>query len=165
MVGFSGTSFGPHLWTAGDGILNQHIFKVEHKNIVNRQFLYWMLKKAVEQVEENLHGGVGLVHITKGNLERIEIPVPAPHEQDRMVTELEGYRKIIEGARQVIANYKPTIRIDPHWPTEELGQICQMQYGYTASAQEIGDTRFVRITDITAGRNPEQTRTKIHSVE
>ncbi len=65
LVGFSGTSFGPHLWTTGNGILNQHIFKVEHKNIVNRQFLYWMLKKAVEQVEENLHGGVGLVHITK----------------------------------------------------------------------------------------------------
>jgi len=56
--GSRGTSFGPHMWTASDGILNQHIFKVEHKETVNRLFLYWMLKKAVEQVEDNLHGGV-----------------------------------------------------------------------------------------------------------
>jgi restriction endonuclease S subunit len=37
------------------------------------------------------------------------------------VAELDGYRKIIEGARQVLANYKPTIRIDPTWPKVEIG--------------------------------------------
>jgi type I restriction enzyme M protein len=32
--------------------------------------------------------------------------------------------------------------------TVELGDICKPAYGYTASAEESGDTRFVRITDI-----------------
>ncbi|MCX5885453.1 MAG: N-6 DNA methylase [Proteobacteria bacterium] len=123
--GSRGTSFGPHVWERTEGILNQHIFNVCHKETVNRQFFYWMLKKAVEQVEENLHGGVGLVHITKGNLERIEIPLPPLDEQERIVAELESYRKIIEGAKQVVANYKPTIRIDPVWPIKELGNTCR----------------------------------------
>ena len=78
----------------------------------------------MNEVEKNLHGGVGLVHITKGNLERIEIPLPPLEEQERIVAELDGYRKVIEGARQVLANYKPTIRIDPAWPVVKLGEVC-----------------------------------------
>ncbi|MBI3599015.1 MAG: restriction endonuclease subunit S [Nitrospirae bacterium] len=97
--GSRGTSFGPHIWIGNDGILNQHIFNVRHNDSVIRSFFYWMLKKAVEQVEENLHGGVGLVHITKGNLEIIEIPLPPLDIQRQIVAELDGYRKIIEGAR------------------------------------------------------------------
>jgi hypothetical protein len=34
------------------------------------------------------------------------------------------------------------------WPTKKLGEIINPQYGYTASAKEKGDYRFVRITDI-----------------
>jgi restriction endonuclease S subunit len=41
------------------------------------------------------------------------------------VAELEGYRKVIEGARQVLANYKPTIKIDPEWPMKQLGMIAR----------------------------------------
>ncbi|MCJ7481997.1 MAG: N-6 DNA methylase [Thermodesulfovibrionales bacterium] len=119
--GSRGTSFGPHIWDHSEGILNQHIFNVCHKNTVNRKFFYWMLKKAVEQVEENLHGGVGLVHITKGNLERIEVPLPSLEEQERILAELGGYQKVIDGAKQVIAHYKPTIKIDPAWPLVNLG--------------------------------------------
>jgi len=124
--GSRGTSFGPHIWDRSDGILNQHIFNVRHNDTVNCRFFYWMLKKAVEQVEKNLHGGVGLVHITKGNLEKIEIPIPPLEEQERIVAELEGYRKVIEGARQIIANYKPSIRIDPAWPRVKLGEVCRI---------------------------------------
>jgi type I restriction enzyme M protein len=121
--GSRGTSFGPHIWYRNDGILNQHIFKMRHKSTIGRQFFYWMLKKAVEQVEENLHGGVGLVHITKGDLERIEIPLPPLDEQERIVAELEGYRKVIEGANQILASYKPTIWIDPKWPVLRLEEV------------------------------------------
>ena len=128
--GSRGTSFGPHIWNGNDGILNQHIFNVRHINNVIRSFFYWMLKKAVEQVEENLHGGVGLVHITKGNLEKIEIPLPPLEIQQQIVAELGGYRKVIEGARQVLANYKPTIKIDPSWPIKPLGEVITLQRGY-----------------------------------
>ena len=49
-------------------------------------------------------------------------------EQEQMVAELDGYRKVIEGACQVIASYKPTIRIDPKWPIKQLADIALLEY-------------------------------------
>lgn len=148
--GSRGTSFGPHIWQRDDGILNQHIYNVRHSDQVNRSFFYWVLKKAVEQVEDNLHGGVGLVHITKGNLERIEIPVPPLEEQERIVEELEGYRKVIEGARQVIANYTPTIRIDPEWPIREVREIITEKPKNGYSGKPVDNPTKVKVLSLSA---------------
>ena len=153
--GSRGTSFGPHIWNRGRGILNQHIFNVRHGDQVDRHFFYWMLKHAVEEVEENLHGGVGLVHITKGNLERIEVPVPPLDEQERTVAELEGHRKVIEGARQILASYKPTIRIDPAWPVVKLGTITmeKPKNGYSGRPVDYPTkTKVLSLSATTSGR-------------
>jgi type I restriction enzyme M protein len=144
--GSRGTSFGPHIWNGSNGILNQHIFKVGHKTTANRRFLYWMLKEAVEEVEENLHGGVGLVHITKGNLERITIPLPPVAEQERLVVELEGYRKVIEAARQILASYKPTLRLYPKWPVVKLGELCSI----TAPMVDPSNGKFSSLPHVSA---------------
>ena len=88
-----------------------------------KKYLFYALNKIVVEVKNNLHGGVGLVHITKGNLERIRIPLPSIEVQQEIVDELEGYQKIIDGCRQVVENYKPIIDIDPSWEMVELGKI------------------------------------------
>ena len=63
--GSRGTSFGAHIWNGGKAVLNQHIFKVSFdKARAIKMYVFHALNKAVAQVEENLHGGVGLVHIT-----------------------------------------------------------------------------------------------------
>jgi restriction endonuclease S subunit len=54
------------------------------------------LNKAVEEVEENLHGGVGLVHITKGNLEKILIPLPPLDVQNQIVSDICTHEAEIE---------------------------------------------------------------------
>lgn len=57
-------------------------------------------------------------------------------EQERIVAELDGYRKVIEGARQILANYKPTIKVDPKWPRAKLGEVCtSILSGGTPSTQ------------------------------
>ncbi|AEF86963.1 N-6 DNA methylase [Treponema primitia ZAS-2] len=127
--GSKGTSFGPHIWKRQKAILNQHIFKVEHKDCVQKNFLYHMLKFAVTEVEENLHGGVGLVHITKGDLEKIALPVPALEVQQEIVAEIEKYQKIIDGARQVVDNWKPQIEIDTEWPIYNLDELVNITTG------------------------------------
>ena len=110
--GSRGTSFGAHIWKGGRAVLNQHIFKVGFdKARATKMYLFHALNKAVTQVEENLHGGVGLVHITKGNLERIEIPLPPLKVQKEIVDEIEGYQKIIDGAGAVIDNYRRKIQV------------------------------------------------------
>jgi len=41
------------------------------------------------------------------------------------VAEIEGYQKVINGARAVLDNYRPHITIHPDWPMVELGRACE----------------------------------------
>jgi type I restriction enzyme M protein len=124
--GSRGTSFGAHIWGGQKAVLNQHIFKVGFDATrATKMYLYHALNKAVTEVEENLHGGVGLVHITKGNLEKIEIPLPPLSVQQEIVAEIEGYQKVINGARAVLDHYRPHIPIHPEWPIRNLGSLAE----------------------------------------
>lgn len=127
--GSRGTSFGAHIWKGTKGIVNQHIFRVLFSDQVTKEYLYLALNKAVSEVEENLHGGVGLVHITKGDLERIKIPVPPLEIQEELTNEISIYQKIIDGARMVVENYRPRIDVDPSWPVVKLGEVITLEYG------------------------------------
>lgn len=123
--GSRGTSFGAHLWNGPRAILNQHIFNVKFDETrADKMYLLRILNAVVDQVEDNLHGGVGLVHITKGNLEKIEIPLPPLEVQREIVAELEGYQRVIDGARAVLDNYRPHIPVDLEWPVTTLGDAA-----------------------------------------
>jgi len=84
--------------------------------------------------------GASRQRISRANLGKIEIPLPPLDVQRQIVAELDGYRKIIAGARQVIANYKPTIRIDPSWPRVLVGDVCELVRG--SSPRPKSDPRF-----------------------
>ena len=43
-------------------------------------------------------------------------PLPPLEVQKEIVAEIEGYKKVVDGARAVIDNYRPHIPIDPSWP-------------------------------------------------
>jgi len=90
------------------------------------RFIYYLLFSGPVMKQMLMKMGKGSYpSITQTDVEEIEIPVPPMAEQERIVAELEYYRKVIEGARQVLANYKPTIRIDPEWPIKEFGTIVR----------------------------------------
>lgn len=82
--GSRGTSFGPFLWRGNKALLNQHIFKVEIKEELDKNYCYFALKKITKDIEENAHGSAGLVHITKGELEKFKIPMPKELEQKKI---------------------------------------------------------------------------------
>lgn len=54
----------------------------------------------------------------------IEIPLPPLEVQREIVAEVEGYQRVIDGARAVLDNYRPHIPVDPEWPVVALGDIC-----------------------------------------
>jgi len=60
---------------------------------------------------------------------RIKIPLPPLEIQQQIIAELDSYQKIIDGARQVVENYKPTFKIDPSWETVELGEVAEIISG------------------------------------
>ena len=66
-------------------------------------------------------------HFSK--LKEKEIPLPPLEMQRTIVAEIEGYQKVIDGARAVIENYRPHIPIDPAWPMVELGEACDVRDG------------------------------------
>ena len=46
-------------------------------------------------------------------------------------------------------NPKQNIEIETKWDLVKLGEVVETQYGYTAKAEDEGDVRYLRITDIT----------------
>ena len=58
-------------------------------------------------------------------IKQIQIPLPPIEVQQQIVDELEGYQKIIDGCRQVVENYKPTIDIDPSWEMVALKNLYE----------------------------------------
>jgi len=84
-------------------------------------------------------------------LERIQIPLPPLEVQKEIVAEIEGYQKVINGARAVLENYRPHIPIHPDWPVTELSEVStKITDGahFTPTYTETG-VPFLRVTDIT----------------
>jgi len=71
----------------------------------------------------NLMTGGGQPQFNGNALKKIQIPIPSLSIQEKIVAEIEGYQKIIDGAKMVVENYKPKIDIDPEWEMVALGEI------------------------------------------
>jgi len=85
-------------------------------------FLYWVLKSLNLP---DLRGGAGIPGLNRTDVyETHQIPLPPLEVQKEIVAEIEGYQKVINGARAVLDNYRPHIPIHPDWPMVELGEAC-----------------------------------------
>lgn len=69
-------------------------------------------------------------------LKEHQIPLPPLEVQKEIVAEIEGYQKVINGARAVLDNYRPHIPIHPDWPMVELGSIISLEYGKPLKAED-----------------------------
>ena len=63
----------------------------------------------------------------------MQIPLPPLSIQQQIVDKIESYQAIINGAKQVVQNYKPQIDIDPDWEMVEVGKIFKTKSGTTPS--------------------------------
>jgi type I restriction enzyme S subunit len=73
--------------------------------------------------------GASYPAITENQLFDLRIPLPPLDEQGRIVAEIEGYQKVIDGARQIRAAWEPDVETDPEWQRVPLGQIAEVQLG------------------------------------
>ena len=105
---------------------------IKDKNKVSPGYLSYIVTLLKPRLLELSTGGT-FKEISKSNFETLEIPLPPLEVQEEIVRELEQYQKIIDGAKQVVDNYKPIIDIDPSWELKELGDICNLYGGGTPS--------------------------------
>lgn len=76
-------------------------------------------------------GTGGLQRVPKGVVEAFKIPLPPLEVQHQIVAEIEGYQKVIDGARQVVENYKPHIVSLLDWRVVSLGDVTTIRSGGT----------------------------------
>lgn len=93
--------------------------------ILNKYYWYLAQSENYQKQKASLVQGGGQPQFNGNVLVKIRVPLPPLDAQQEIVAELESYQKIIDGARQVVENYKPIIKIDPNWEMVELGKIAQ----------------------------------------
>jgi len=93
-------------------------------------FLYLVLK-AKRDFLVSLSSGGAQPNISQAVIRDLTIPVPPLAIQQEIVTEIESYQKIIDGARQVVENYQPRIAVQPDWPRIPLDELFKTKSGTT----------------------------------
>jgi len=87
------------------------------------------LKIIYNQIKWRPTEGVTIARLYNTLIEETEIPLPSLEIQQQIVAEIEGYQKIIDGAKQIVNHYKPSISINPDWEMVELEQLCDVRDG------------------------------------
>ena len=126
---------------------NQAVCAILPNDIFNPKFLYYVLSSKTQDMVDLSVGGAQ-PNISQTIIKELEVPLPPLEVQEQIVNEIERYQHIVDGARNVVENYKPTFQIKSEWEVQPLSGVCSFEYGYTDTATDDGDTRFVRITDI-----------------
>lgn len=135
------------VWHADrEGICSTDIFalRADHET-VDPVFLAAMLRSSPfnEKVMEQLRGAQ-LPRVGWGDFSAIKIPLPPLEVQREIVAEVEGYQRVIDGARAVLDNYCPHIPVDPEWPIVELGDVCDLYQPKTITSTDLkADGEFV----------------------
>ena len=103
---------------------------------VNSKYLYYMLlQDALVNQMIGMMGKGAYPSINQNDVSKLRFPLPPLTVQEEIVAEIESYQRIIDGARQIVENYKPTIKIDPKWEKARLGDVCELQAGGTPSRE------------------------------
>lgn len=85
--------------------------------ILDNRFLVAYLNSPIgKQHMLGMMSGVAISRLTLTKLNDAEIPLPPLEVQKEIVAEIEGYQKVINGARAVLDHYRPHIPIHPDWP-------------------------------------------------
>ena len=122
---------------------------IKRKDEILPEYLAYILTSQKESMIR-LASGATFKEISKENFCTIQVPLIPIEQQRLLVSELDGYRQIINNAKSIIQNYRTNFGINPKWTIDTLENICTFEYGYTATALDNGDARFIRITDINA---------------
>lgn len=165
--GTPGTSFGAHIWRRGDGVLNQHIFRVDlTSDEVTPEWFVLAVNFCLQALIKRAHGAVGLAHVTKGEVQALEIPLPPLAEQERIAGCVSRGVERASAARRAALDRLAAAEALPAallrevfegpeasgWETVDHACLT-IDYGHTASAQATASgPRFLRITDIQDSR-------------
>jgi type I restriction enzyme M protein len=118
---------------------------------LNCRFLYNLLKNRQDYFYSLQKGGAQ-PHVYSNDFKDFQIPLPPLEVQQEIVNKIESYQKIINGAKQIIENYKPEIDINPDWEIKLLKEICTINPETINQKKSFGEDSFFYI-DISSVEN------------
>jgi type I restriction enzyme M protein len=124
---------------------------------IHPNFLFQCLRtSAFRQHLEQCIAGANIHNLKASIVHAFQIPLPPLEVQHQIVAEIEGYQKVIVGARQVLDNYTPHIAMDPAWPRLMLGEIVdELETGVSVNSenrQSIGsELGILKTSCVTSG--------------
>jgi len=124
----------------------------EDSSQIDKDFMYYILGSDFvnKQFERVATGGV-VRNLNSELVRGVYIPLPPLEVQQEIVSQLDSYQKIIDGAKQVVDNYKPEIKIDPNWEIVELGEVCEKIMDgthFSPSNNDSGDYLYITAKNI-----------------
>jgi type I restriction enzyme S subunit len=150
--GTPGTSFGAHIWERQRGVLNQHIFRVDLDEArIVKEWAVPAINHQLGVLIGKAHGGVGLRHVKKGEVESLPIPLPPLVEQKRIAGILKDQLAAVECARAAAQAQLQAAKALPSaylkdilstgqaagWPIKRLGSLLTaIEAGKCVSCEE-----------------------------
>lgn len=174
-AGTKGVSFGAKRWLGPQGVLNQHIFRVEPLVDVDKEWLYLALLKVTQRVEEMAHGfKATLLHVQKGDITDQVINIPPLPEQNKIAQILSTWdqaiatterlldlarqqkkalmQQLLTGKKRLLD--KNGVRFNQAWAKKPLDKLGEVISGLTYSPADVTDesgTLVLRSSNIKNG--------------
>ncbi len=137
----------------GEYVFASFLLGIRAKPTINSKFLWHLLNhfrregKYLDFMRQNVNG-----LFNREELRVVEIPLPPLSIQKEIVEKIESFQRIIDGAKQVVAGYKPQIDIQPDWEMVELGEVCEVKGGKRLPkgadfAKEKTNHAYLRVSD------------------
>jgi type I restriction enzyme M protein len=140
------------------------------------KYLFYLLR--AKESEINGNSGAVFPSINRSEIEKIKIPLPPLEIQGEIVAEIEGYQRIIDGARMVVENWKPNIELEleearkeagvVEWKRVKLGEVCVIARGGSPRpinkyiSKDNTGVNWIKIGDVAKGaKYIEKTKEKI----
>jgi len=151
VVGRKGSAGALH-YSENPGYPIDTTFFIENGNpeILDLKYAFHVLK-TLKLEKVNVQAGVP--GLNRNDAYKLQIPLPPLPIQQEIIAEIEGYQKIIDGAKMVVESYKPKIEIDPAWEMVELGEVCTQITDGSHFSPETTDEGYpyVTVRDLTDG--------------
>ena len=152
IIGMDG-EFNCCIWQGGKALLNQRVCRLETNDGLLKKYLFRLIKKELKRIEDKTFA-VTVKHISVKQIKAIEIPLPPLETQKEIAKELEQFQKVIDGAKQVVDNYKPHFEIDDSWDKIELKNIGEIKSGGTPKSDNPnywnGNVKWITLVDLPA---------------
>lgn len=117
---------------------------------IHPSYLFNILRssKAKDYFKSVAKTTTNISNLTFEDLNHFKFPLPTLDVQEKIVSELDGYQKIINGSQEAVFNYKPVISINDAWEMATVGDLFDVVSDTVNPANESGTVVYIGLENI-----------------